>query len=234
MAHRAECPEIEELRGFALFKDVSAAELDRIRRRMRVCLAPRGMEIVAPDAVDGGAVYFLIMGSVHVVRATADGRLLRFAELGGNAIFGEFAAIDGRARSAGVETITPCRFAVMDRAAFVEAVTATPALSLAMLRSLTERTRQQMARVFENAVFDLRQRIAMELVRRMRVVDGVGVVRPAPRQLDLALVSGARRESVAREFGRMMRDGLFHREGADLIVTDMAALKAFVMPPNES
>jgi CRP-like cAMP-binding protein len=215
----------QELAIFELFKGLDRGELDALRSRMRVVALGPGVEVVAPGGRDDGTVYFVLVGRVQVVLTAADGRLVRLAEIGAGEVFGDIAAIDGLSRSAGVETLTTCRLGAMKRDVFLDMVTGSPKLALAMMQALTRRAREQNLRLFENAVLDLRHRIVAELARCMRVEGGVGFVRPAPRHVDLANTLRARRESVAREFGRMTREGLLVRDDRGLVVPDPEALR---------
>lgn len=215
----------DELRAFELFRDLDRRALEALRERTQVVALGPGVEVVAPGEADDGAVYFLLVGRVQVVLTAADGRLVRLAEMGAGEVFGDLAAIDGLSRSAGVETLTTCRLAVMKRDTFLDMVTTSPRLAHAMMRILARRAREQNLRLFENAVLDLRCRIVTELLRHMRVEGCVGVVRPAPRHVDLANTLRARRESVAREFGRLARAGLLARDERGLVVPDPEALR---------
>jgi len=218
-------PSVGELLGFEIFRGLPTAELEGLRAAMRVVARPAGVEVIAPDDPDPSTVFFILVGRVQVVRTNVDGRSVRLGELGAGELFGDLAAIDGRERSAGVETIKPCRLGVMAREAFLEAITTSPALSLAMMRVLALRARRQNARLFENVCLDLREQIVAELLRRLELEDGVGVIREAPRQIDLANTLGARRESVAREFGRLIREGLLRRQQGQLVIPDPDALR---------
>ena len=53
-------------------------------------------------------VYFLLTGGAHVAIRAVDGKAVTFRELAAGGMFGEYAAIDGRPRSATVEARTSC------------------------------------------------------------------------------------------------------------------------------
>jgi CRP-like cAMP-binding protein len=219
-------PDARSLAGVELFAGLPADELARLAPLMRVRVVQPGQEIVHQDASDGGAVFFLLSGRAQETVVTDDGQLIRLAGLGAGAMFGEIAAIDGEPRPATVTALAVARVAVMPRASFLDAVAGSPPLALALVRALAQRSRRQSARLVELTTRSLSERVAAELVRLARPdAAGPGAsIDPAPRQLDIANTVGARRESVARAFACLMRQGLMRRDGARLVIADRALL----------
>lgn len=209
-----------------LFAGLPAPELAELAGRLRIRIIAGGQQVVGQEERDDGAVFFLLAGRARVTVIARDGRSVTLHELGPGEMFGDLAAVDGAPRSASVEAVTALRVAVMERSDFVDLITHSPALSLNMLRLLAGRTRAQNERLFEQRTLGLGQRLAAELVRRAQPGRGdrSAVISPAPRQLDLADLLGARRESVTREWARLRRDGLVRRAADRLIVTDLPAL----------
>src|ERR1700758_2766450 len=58
-------------------------------------------------------VFFVISGEARVMIYSLDGKLVSFRHVGPGDLFGEFAAIDGRPRSASVEAQTSCLVAAL-------------------------------------------------------------------------------------------------------------------------
>ena len=217
-------PEVAALRQFRLFSGLPQDDLDRIRATMRVRVARAGQEIVGQEIDDTRDVYFLISGQARVSLLSPDGEVVRLAEFQPGEVFGDLAAIDGVARSAAVEVVSACRYAVMSREAFLELVTGTPEMALRMLRVVSSRIRLQNERYFEKTALQLPGRVAKELLRRVRREGAVEVLSPRPSPTELARLIGARRESVSREITRLVRTGVLRRTGEGLVVLDRRAL----------
>jgi CRP-like cAMP-binding protein len=164
-------PATGELRSFALFADAEAAVLERVRRRMRLRVAPQGVEIVAQGSADAPEVYFILSGRVDVRGRAADGSAVWLASLGPGEIFGELQAIDGVPRSGDVVAVETCRLAVMGAAAFVETVAGDPDLARRMMRILVERLRRLDLLFVERSAVDLAGRVGREILRRARLAD---------------------------------------------------------------
>ncbi len=191
---------------------------------MRVRVARAGQEIVGQESEDGREVYFLFSGAARVSLISPDGALVRLAEFQPGEVFGDLAAIDNVPRSAAVEVVRTCRYAVMSQEAFLRMVTRDPEMALRMMRVIAGRIRLQNERYFEKSALDLSGRVAKELLRRLRSRDGAEVVVPAPSPTELGRMIGARRESVSREISRFVRRGVFDRTGDALVLIDRRAL----------
>ena len=219
-------PEASALAQVELFAGLPTHELHALARRMRVRVVPKDHQVIAQDDRDGGAVFFLLSGRAYVTVVAEDGQALRLREIAAGGMFGEIEAIDGERRAASVVAAATLRVAVMARVALIDAVTNSQTLSLGMLRMLARRVRCQHERLFELTTLSLAGRVAAELLRLARAdASGPGgSIEPAPRQVDIANTIGARRESVAREFGWLMRNGLLNRDGLRLLIPSRAAL----------
>ena len=217
-------PEVAALRRFRLFAGLPDADLDRIRRTMRIRVARAGQELVGQEIDDARDVYFLISGQARVSLLSPDGELVRLAEFQPGEVFGDLAAIEGVSRSAAVEVVSACRYAIMSRETFLELVTGTPEMALRMLRVVSSRIRLQNERYFEKTALQLPGRVAKELLRRVQQQGEVEVVAPRPSPTELARLIGARRESVSREITRLVRAGILRRTDAALIVLDRRTL----------
>ncbi len=217
-------PEAAALQLFPLFAGLSAANLERIRNEMRVRVARAGQEIVGQESEDGREVYFLFSGAAKVSLISPDGALVRLAEFQPGEVFGDLSAIDNVPRSAAVEVVRTCRYAVMSQEAFLRMVTHDPEMALRMMRVIAGRIRLQNERYFEKSALDLSARVAKELLRRLQPRAGAEVVAPAPSPTELGRMIGARRESVSREISRLVRSRVFDRTADALVLLDRRAL----------
>jgi CRP-like cAMP-binding protein len=131
-------------------------------------------------------------------------------------MFGEIAAIDGAGRTASISAISKTRCCSIPAAHFLEAVHSSPAASRALLKALTRVMRRQVKRLQEREALPVRLRLCAELLRLSRVrVAGdprcEHVVSPPPKHRVLAARIGSSRETVSRELGELIKEGLVHR-----------------------
>jgi len=106
------------------------------------------------DASD--EVFFLLTGRARVAVRSTDGKAVNFRELSPGGIFGEYAAIDGRPRSANVEARTSCLVASMPAGAFRELLEAQPEIAKTLLEHFVREIRELTTRVFEFSALAVR------------------------------------------------------------------------------
>ena len=136
------------LEDTALLAGLPADSLEQIQRRCSWQRYEPGEPIVEYlDRSDD--VFFLMSGEARVIIYSLTGKVVSFRDLGPGDLFGEYAAIDGRPRSASVEARTSCLVALMPAAAFRELVQSEPAVAQALLRQLVAELRRLSTRVYE-------------------------------------------------------------------------------------
>jgi CRP-like cAMP-binding protein len=172
-------------------------------------------------------VLFVQSGIVRIIARTPAGREFVYRDLEAGQVIGEIAAIDGAPRSASAAAVIPTRVLALPNAAFLALVSASPALSLTLLRMLTARVRELSIRLVEQSAFTVRQRVAAELLRMARPRRGAEglAVSPPPQQHVLAARIGARREAVSRELAAMRREGLVSLQRGALVLIAPDALR---------
>jgi CRP-like cAMP-binding protein len=115
---------------FEILNDLPAAALDDLARSCAWMTAPAGKQILLVNE-PSAEVYFIASGKVRVLLySAAEGKPVLFATLGPLDMFGELAAIDGKARSATVEAEEDCELAVLSKGDFQRLAEAHPALAL--------------------------------------------------------------------------------------------------------
>lgn len=160
-------------------------------------------------------VYFLTTGHARVNIHAASGRVVSYRDIKAGDYFGEFAAIDGRERSASVEAREDCCVARLTSADFIDCLRQHPDVAVALLRNAIGQIRVLTERIFELSTLTIAHRVQSELLRLARageINQGWGVIRPAPKQEELASRIGANREAVSREFGTLTKLGVIKRE----------------------
>jgi signal transduction histidine kinase len=122
------------------------------------------------------SLYVILDGQVKIVKQ--DDRLgeveLRSAGVG--EYFGEFALIDGEARSATIITLTPCEFFVLERTTFLDLLLRSPESLSSVLTNLTRSLRATSDRVLKEALEQQTVRMEMEVARYRSLAEMVAGV----------------------------------------------------------
>jgi CRP/FNR family transcriptional regulator, cyclic AMP receptor protein len=177
------------------------------------------------------AVFFLTRGAVRVITHAASGRQVSFRDIDAGEIFGEFAAIDGRPRSATVVALADCTVAMLSAELFWSLVREHPDFAEVLLKHLTALVRLYSERVREFATLPVPVRLRLELLRLARGAhaDGDhGVMLPAFTHSEMADRIGTHREAVTRELSRLRRTNVLRSRGRRLEVPDLGRLEAIV------
>ena len=175
----------------------------------------------------GTDVYLLTSGAVRVLITPSPDREVILADISAGSYFGEMAAIDGRARSAGILAITDATIACMPASVFREVLHKHPDVSEQLLKHLVARIRTLDQRINEFSSMDVKHRIYAELLRRSRADptdDHRAVVSPPPVHADIAARVSTRREMVARELKALEREGLLTKRRGAFVITDVPRL----------
>ena len=177
------------------------------------------------------SVYIVLKGRVRVTLYSLAGREVILRSLGEGALFGELAAIDGQPRSATIVALSSCTLAVIDAAAFREAVTADSKSALWLARRLAAQVRDLTERVFELNALRVSSRLHCERLRHGAEAGGDSThveIEPAPTHADLAARIGTHREAVTREMGDLAERGILSQERRRISVPDTRALARLV------
>ena len=220
----------ESLAGVGIFETLSDSALTDLEKRCRWRRYPAKQQVVGylDDTRD---VFFLVSGEVRVVIHSLSGKEVSFRDLGPGRIFGEFAAIDGKRRSATVIALKESLIASMPANVFWEVVRKHPTAHEAILKRLVEVARMLTERVVELSTVAVKSRIEAELLRLARghmTGHNVAVISPAPRHVEIASRVSTHREAVTRELNALDRAGLIERQDSDLIIPDVRRLAHLV------
>lgn len=216
---------IEILEGLEL--PVLEALATRLSWR-RVCAEER---VILRDAGDRD-VYLVVGGRVQVAAFSAGGKQVTYREIGAGELFGELAAIDGRARSADVIALEDSLLASMTPAIFHELLFEHQTVTKRVLRRLAGTVREMTERVFQLSTLGVRNRVHAELLRLARngtVAGNEARIEPTPKHGDIANRVSTYREQVTREFSLLSAQGLLARDGRCLVIRDLAALERMVV-----
>lgn len=222
-------PDMTAMRVPKSFLDVLTPE-DRaaLEEQWTVGRHDRDEVIIGHDEEDRD-VYFLLEGRARATIYSEGGREVAYRDIGAGGIFGELAAIDGKARSASVVALEPIRIARLSPQAFRELVETRSDFAWALLEHLSRQMRRMTERIYEVSTMIVRRRLIRELLRLAgdtRHGDEPASIDPAPTHFDLATMISTHREVVSREMSELAKRHLVERRGRKLLLPDPAALEA--------
>ena len=216
-----------------LFKGLDSYSLREIAARCRWIRCKRDQVVIRRDGTDRD-VYFVIAGQVRVAAMAGRGRRIILRDVSAGEVFGEHAAIDGRARFADVIALRESLIASMPPEVFRAILANHASVRERLMRRLTGSVRELAGRLLELGAQPVQRRIWMELLRLARTAGVQGNrarLEPAPTTKEIASRVGTSREQVSRELSRLVRSGLLERVGRTLALLDVAALEHLAGDP---
>jgi len=177
----------------------------------------------------GRDVFFVLEGRARATVYSANGKMVAYRDIEPGGIFGELAAIDGKARSASVVALDSLSVACLPAKAFRTLVDTRPGFTWTLLVHMSDQIRRMTERVYEFSTLVVRKRLIRELLRLAGDRDregAVGSIFPAPTHFELATKISTHREAVSREMSELAKRGLVMRRGKRLLLPDPAALEA--------
>jgi CRP/FNR family cyclic AMP-dependent transcriptional regulator len=205
---------LSHLRAIPLFAKVVETDLEAIASQLIERRYAKDT-VVVEEGLAGEYMYVIRTGRVKVTKASDDGRekIMDFLEAGD--FFGEMSLLDKAPRSATVRTLEPARLMALSRVAFLDLLTRSSSLSLAVIRVLTHRLRdaddQASSMSFhrvEDRVKNLFQRLA-----RADEGDGGALLTPLLTHQQIADMVGTSRETVTRAVKNLKQDGWLEQHG---------------------
>lgn len=223
------------LRSIGIFEEVTDGALERLSAACQWTSYDPGEEIV-PYLDDRDDVYFMASGKARVMIYSLAGKAVAFRDIEEGSLFGELAAIDHAPRSARVEACTPTIVARLTSKAFRAAMREEPCVMEAVTRHLVAQIRDLTNRVFAFSTLPVKTRIQAEILRLAGEPDDDAVpfrIQGFPTHGDFAVHVSTHREAVTREIGRLSKLGCVRREGRDLVLLDIAALRRMIEKSEE-
>lgn len=208
-------PTADELRTVVtsnvIFGALAPEEVDRLLAAATLRSYERDQQVFQQgDLADG--LYLVVTGRVGIRTLSEEGSEIFLNILESGAVFGEIAAIDGGARTAGALAMERSDMLFLDRRTFHGLMLASPPLCVSLLTLMCERLRWTSS-IIEDAHFrDVRTRLARRLHKLLGeygVQDGAGMrIKLKMTQEMLARMLGATRESVNKELMALQRAGI--------------------------
>lgn len=211
----------------SLFERLDKKELDQLEARAHKKTYPAGTAIFFQDD-PSDSLYIVLSGSAKVFQTSEDGkdRILRILRRGD--AFGELAMIEGRPRSASVQTLEPSELLGLTRKDFVAFAEQQPSVLWKLLAAFAEQVRRMNEDVLDLSFRDVPYRVLRllsQLVERHGESgpDGWRIGMPLSSR-ELASMVGSNSETVARLLDRYETEGLVRRSGDVWVVPDPKAL----------
>jgi len=215
--------------NIVLFEGLAANSLARIAQRCRWRVYG-DHEFIIDRESDSRDVYFITAGKARVVNYSLSGREIAFDDIDVGGFFGELAALDGLPRSATILALEETTVASMAPELFVGLLEEHPQVALRVMRSLAHVVRTASERIMDLSTLGAHNRVQAELLRQARATAGENQaeIRPVPVHGDIASRVSTTRETVARVFSDLTRQGLLKRQRDTLLVLDLQRLEDMV------
>lgn len=222
---------LNTLKSVRLFAQMNTEQIDAISQLCEWQHLPKG-SVVLSEEDDTNAVFFVVSGAVSVKSFSAEGKEVSYSEIPQGEIFGEFSAIDGRPRSAFVQTAKESHIASMSSKQFRDLVSNMPTVGLRLVELLVAKNRRLSERIYEYTTMSVKHRICTELLRLIDTKDPNAtsiMIDPAPSHYELSTRLSTHREAVSREFSKLAAQGILKSGRQKLTILDVPALREMVL-----
>ena len=132
---------VELLKSSPIFALLTEEQLRLIAEKITHQTLPAGTIFIEQDTVTNTA-YLIIRGAIKVYRISENGEEVMLDTKGKGELVGEMALLDGKPRSAYVETITESTFFCLTKSSFFEIIQQNPQISLNIIRHFVLQTRE--------------------------------------------------------------------------------------------
>jgi len=181
----------------------------------------------------GNDIYFLLSGGVKVSTLSREGKEIIFDVLVAGDFFGDMSLFDDKPRTGTVTALVPSAFLSMGRAKFLDLLEKYPAVSIRLIKTLTERLRL-MDSFLEDVLFlDAEARLAKRVVALSRIFGQEGEngeirIDLKMSQQEMANLVGIARESVNKHFKGWEKSGVIGLEKGCLVLQQPQMLELLV------
>jgi CRP-like cAMP-binding protein len=178
-------------------------------------------------------IFFVAEGAVSARAYSTDGREVTFAHIRTGEMFGEFSAIDGKPRSARIDSLEPSIIARMRAEVFRAVLLKHPGVGLLLAEHLVSKLRGLTRRVFEYSTLPVRLRVHAELLRYCEtatITGNTAIIDPAPTHQEIATQISTHREAVSRELGQLTNEGIIRTSRRKIHVLDVNRLSSKLDP----
>ena len=218
------------LKSIPLLADLPDKALDELSKRCS-WRNFRPTEQVIDRQSDSCDLYFIVEGRARVVNYSLSGREVTFDDREGGEYFGELAALDGEPRSANVVALEDTVVACLSQEGFHDLLISYPQVALRLLQNMAKIVRVSTDRIMDLSTLGANNRVHAELLRLAKPGlkdDNTAEISPIPIHGDIASRVSTTRETVARVFSDLTREGILKREREALVILDVEQLNDIV------
>ena len=222
--------ESASLIGIELLSDLPAKALEALSKRCSWRTYHVNEQVINRQS-DSCDLYFIVDGRARVVNYSLSGREVTFDDREGGTYFGELAAIDGEPRSANVVALEETVVASLSQTDFHDLLNTYPKVAVRILKNLAKIVRISTDRIMDLTTLGANNRVHAELLRLAKpglMDDNTAKISPIPIHGDIASRVSTTRETVARVFSDLTREGILQRDRDTLIILNVDALTNIV------
>lgn len=193
-----------------------------------------------PDTVifqrgdEGDYMIALTKGRIKLSLISPQGRELMLRQIEDRTLFGELAVLDSRRRSADATTLTECEGFVINKKAFMNAISLSPIAAGAIIRYLCLRLRDTTDQLETIALYGLSYRVARFFLTTLRQKYGsdlptIASLKLKLSQTEIAEILGASRPKVNRAIAALEDNGGIRRTNG-MIECNIRRLQSLAEP----
>ena len=202
-----------KLNEISLFASLQEEEAELMKKQLITRSFPKN-SVVLNEGDNTDALYIIEEGRCKISKIHVDGKEIVLAVLEKGDYFGEMALIDELPRSASVITKEASKFTIFLKEDFQRILLNNPAISLNVMKGLSERLRASLRQIEGLAFMDVYGRIA-RLLLELSYEEPEKAVRVVPEPLthkEIANRIGASREVVSRILKDLITGGYISSE----------------------
>ncbi len=223
-------PENVSLGGIPLLADLPEKALSDLAKRCSWRNFAPGEQVIDRQS-DSCDLYFIVEGRSRVVNFSLSGREVTFDDREGGEYFGELAALDGEPRSANVVALENTVVACLSQEGFHDLLLTYPQVAVRILKNMAKIVRISTDRIMDLSTLGANNRVHAELLRLAGnniEDDNTARISPIPIHGDIASRVSTTRETVARVFSDLTREGILQRDRDALIILDVKQLNDII------
>ena len=212
------------------FLGCSEKFLGEVTRKIKVVRLSSGTNVITYGD-SSSDVYINFSGLLEVTYLLREGRKVTFDLISPYRFFGEISTIDGKDRSASIDTISDVSLGVIDNKFFRDFMLSNLDFVRGLLNDAATTIRNNNQQIVHLASADSKKKVIMQLLRLSKIdPTGVGSTKVVEGVSHEAIASfvGLSRESVSRMISILKREGLILETRKGHISLDMEKISRFI------
>ena len=199
---------IQQLRDFALFKDVPGQKLQKHEEIFSRRKLKKGSFVIF-ESDPGRNFYIILKGKVKIIISSITGRKKVLAILKQGDFFGELSLFTNLPTSASVQAVEACTLLMIEKKDFETFLAISPKIPLNIIENLCHRLFRTDKQVGELIFASVQHRTIRFLVQSIEHTKGdTAIIEFDINQKEIADIIGTSRELVSRVLTRLKRQGL--------------------------